>query len=174
MERREFIVKSGTVLSAAVFFSKFGLVNTLVHSSPTTDHSKRPDPARFQQPILKVIALGVNAPSPHNTQSWKFEIVNDTHMLLYVDENILLPATDPPSRQIHMGAGCFIETAVLALSGLATSQKLTTSPRAIVMKMTLGANRLLRLSLSKKSLKLTYLPNTSKAVRQIGDPIREP
>jgi hypothetical protein len=30
--------------------------------------------------------------------------------VLYVDESRLLPVTDPPARQIHVGCGCFIET----------------------------------------------------------------
>jgi hypothetical protein len=157
MERREFIVKSGTVLSAAVFFSKFGLVNTLVHSSPTTDHSKRPDPARFQQPILKVIALGVNAPSPHNTQSWKFEIVNDTHMLLYVDENILLPATDPPSRQIHMGAGCFIETAVFGAQRLGYKSEVDYFPQGYRDENDFGRKPVASIKLIKEELEADLL-----------------
>ena len=32
----------------------------------------------------------------------------DFEMYLYVDEKNLLPATDPPARQIHIGAGCFL------------------------------------------------------------------
>jgi hypothetical protein len=128
MERREFIVKSGTVLTATFFLSKFGFANTLLNQNPMMDYSKRPNPDNFQQPILKVIALGINAPSPHNTQSWKFEIINDTKMLLYVDENILLPATDPPSRQIHIGAGCFVETAVLGAKRLGYNAEVSYFP----------------------------------------------
>jgi pimeloyl-ACP methyl ester carboxylesterase len=30
--------------------------------------------------------------------------------VFYVDEQRLLPVTDPPARQIHIGCGCFIET----------------------------------------------------------------
>jgi hypothetical protein len=41
MERREFIVKSGTVMAASVFLSKFGMANTLVNSNPLEDYSKR-------------------------------------------------------------------------------------------------------------------------------------
>jgi hypothetical protein len=35
-------------------------------------------------------------------------------MLLYVKH--LLPETDPPARQIHMGAGCFIELVSIGMS----------------------------------------------------------
>jgi len=117
MERREFMLKTGAVISATTFLSNFGLARSAYYPTNTeqkgVESLRRPNPDEFHQPILKTIALGVNAPSPHNTQSWKFKIVSDTEMLLFIDNNILLPATDPPSRQIHIGAGCFIETAAL-------------------------------------------------------------
>jgi hypothetical protein len=59
---------------------------------------------------MKAIAMGINAPNSHNVQSWKVLILDDFQMNLYVDEKRLLPATDPPARQIHMSAGCFLET----------------------------------------------------------------
>jgi hypothetical protein len=69
-----------------------------------------------QRPIIRAIAWGIRAPSPHNTQSWKFRPVSDTAALLYVDEKRLLPATDPPARQIHIGAGCCIETLAIGMT----------------------------------------------------------
>jgi hypothetical protein len=69
-----------------------------------------------QRPILRAVASGIRAPSPHNTQSWKFRPVSDTAALLYVDEKRLLPATDPPARQIHIGAGCCIETLAIGMT----------------------------------------------------------
>ena len=99
MERREFILKTGAMITTTAFLSSFGNVNSLLANSPKNDNAaepdKRPDPDIFAQPILKAIALGINAPSPHNTQSWKFKILSDIQMELFVDENILLPATEP-------------------------------------------------------------------------------
>jgi hypothetical protein len=69
-----------------------------------------------RRPILRAIAWGVRAPSPHNTQAWKFRPTSDTAALLYVDEKRLLPATDPPARQIHIGAGCCIETLAVGMT----------------------------------------------------------
>jgi nitroreductase len=150
MERREFIIKSGTVLTAAVLFSKFSYANILAGSGDITGEiSKRPDPASFRQPIMKAIALGVNAPSPHNTQSWKFKIINEREMLLYVDENILLPATDPPSRQIHMGAGSFIETTVLGAQRLGYDTHVKYFPEGYRDKTDFGRKPVASLSLSK-------------------------
>lgn len=121
MERRDFIAKSGMLLTAAAFLNSFsvfanGNSENSFDNKKDDRHKKRPDPNSFTQPVMKSIAVGLNAPSPHNTQSWKFKIINDETMLFYVDRNILLPETDPPSRQIHIGAGCFIETLVIGIT----------------------------------------------------------
>lgn len=69
-----------------------------------------------QAPIRQAIAWGIQAPNPHNTQAWKFRLLSDTEALVYLDEQRLLPVTDPPARQIHLGAGCFIETLAAGMS----------------------------------------------------------
>jgi hypothetical protein len=74
--------------------------------------------AQSETPIEQAIAYGVQAPSPHNTQAWKLELASETEALLYIDERRLLPTTDPPARQIHIGAGCFIETLAVGMSTL--------------------------------------------------------
>ncbi len=66
-------------------------------------------------PILKAIRMGMSAPNPHNVQPWKFRILNETSAFLYVDEKRILKETDPPSRQIHIGQGTFLETLYLAI-----------------------------------------------------------
>jgi hypothetical protein len=63
----------------------------------------------LSQPILLAIVAGITAPNPHNTQAWRFRIHDDLAMSLYVDPERLLPATDPTSRQIHVGQGTFLE-----------------------------------------------------------------
>jgi hypothetical protein len=69
-----------------------------------------------ETPILQAIGYGIQAPNPHNTQAWKFDLASDTEALLYIDERRLLPATDPLARQIHIGAGCLIETLAIGMS----------------------------------------------------------
>jgi hypothetical protein len=64
----------------------------------------------MESPILQAIGYGIHAPNPHNIQAWKFESISETEALPYIDERGLLPATDPPTRQIHIGAGSVIET----------------------------------------------------------------
>ena len=74
------------------------------------DRHKRPGVDLLATPIDKAIAFGCNAPNPHNTQAWKFSAASKLETLFYVDEERLLPVTDPSARQIHIGCGCFIET----------------------------------------------------------------
>jgi hypothetical protein len=90
----------------------------------TRDQSgKRPDVTRLATPIDKAIAYGCNAPNPHNTQAWTLRNTSDLQTVLYVDKTRLLPVTDPPARQIHIGCGCFIETLSVGAStmGLETA-----------------------------------------------------
>jgi hypothetical protein len=157
MERREFIVKSGTVLAASALISKFGFAKTVLSTNGINDFSKRPNPDDFKQPILKTIAFGLNSPSPHNTQSWKFEIVNDTQMFLYVDEKILLPATDPPSRQIHMGAGCFIETAILGAQRLGYKGKVNYFPKGYENEYDFGKKPVASIQIMKEEFEVDPL-----------------
>jgi hypothetical protein len=82
--------------------------------SAQNNYEKRADPDNYKIPVMKAICYGLTAPSPHNTQSWFIDTISDTEMLLYVKH--LLPATDPPARQIHMGAGCFIELVSIGMS----------------------------------------------------------
>jgi hypothetical protein len=82
--------------------------------SAQNKYEKRVNPDNYLVPVMKAIAYGLTAPSPHNTQSWFIDTISDTEMLLYVKH--LLPETDPPARQIHMGAGCFIELVSVGMS----------------------------------------------------------
>lgn len=105
MQRRQFIVHTGTLLSATMVAQCGMIPEETGNDKPS---KRRPHPDDFTTPALKAIALGMNAPNPHNTQAWKFKIISDDEFIMYVDETRLLPATDPPARQIHIGCGCFL------------------------------------------------------------------
>lgn len=86
----------------------------VVTSNVNAQYEKRANPNDYTKPVMKAIAYGITAPSPHNTQSWYLDIISDTEMLLYIKH--VLPETDPPARQIHIGAGCFIELVNVGMS----------------------------------------------------------
>ena len=111
MDRREFIIGS-TALITMTTLSCYGYNKS---EKITKDKIKRPNPNNFKEPILKAIAYGVSASNPHNTQAWKFKIIDEHNMLLFVDATRILPETDPTTRQIHIGCGCFLETASIGM-----------------------------------------------------------
>jgi hypothetical protein len=48
--------------------------------------NKRPRVEYMATPIDKAIALGCNAPNPHNSQAWKLRNASDLQTVLYADE----------------------------------------------------------------------------------------
>ena len=70
-----------------------------------------PDPRR------RALAWALLAPSPHNLQSWSVDLSVPGEVRLFVDRRRLLPETDPFSRQVMIGQGCFLE--ILAMSAAA-------------------------------------------------------
>ena len=66
------------------------------------------DPRRW------VLAHAILAPNPHNRQPWLVDLPGTDEIAFYVDRSRLLPATDPPNRQITVGCGAFLELLDLA------------------------------------------------------------
>lgn len=65
-------------------------------------------------PRLHALSYAILAPNPHNRQPWQVALEGTDGMNLYIDLDRLLPATDPPSRQIVIGCGAFLEILDLA------------------------------------------------------------
>jgi hypothetical protein len=61
-----------------------------------------------------VLSYAILAANPHNKQSWIVDLTGPASLDLYVDQQRLLPETDPPARQIHIGQGTFLENLELA------------------------------------------------------------
>jgi len=71
-------------------------------------------PSAERDPRRRALAYALLAPSPHNLQSWLVDLGRDGEVLLFVDGGRLLPQTDPLSRQILIGQGCFLEILSMA------------------------------------------------------------
>src|SRR5829696_3520253 len=71
-------------------------------------------PSAERDPRRRALAFALLAPSPHNLQSWLVDLSRDSEVLLFVDGGRLLPQTDPLSRQILIGQGCFLEILSMA------------------------------------------------------------
>ena len=145
MDRREFIIGS-TALITMTTLSCYGYNKS---EKITKDKIKRPNPNNFKEPILKAIAYGVSASNPHNTQAWKFKILNEKQMLLFVDSKRILPETDPTTRQIHIGCGCFLETASIGITQEGYTSQVDYFPEGEYEISEIGEFPVAKLSLTK-------------------------
>jgi hypothetical protein len=156
MDRRNFIIKSGTLITATTLAGMFGCApEKLILGAEKK--GKRPDADDFTQPILKAIAIGVNTANPHNTQPWKFSIISDTKAIMYVDETRLLPATDPPARQIHIGCGCFLETLRIGCTDLGYQSYIDLLPEGPYSFEEIGRKPLAVIELKKETVQRDVL-----------------
>lgn len=62
----------------------------------------------------KALSYALLAPNPHNMQPWLADLSTPDTVVLSLDTERLLPATDPYGRQIVIGCGAFLELLVLA------------------------------------------------------------
>jgi hypothetical protein len=61
----------------------------------------------------RVIAAGILASNPHNSQPWIFRL-NDLRIDLFADPERQIGAIDPFLREMYIGLGCVLENMVLA------------------------------------------------------------
>jgi len=69
---------------------------------------------RHGEPRRNLLSYAILAPNPHNLQPWIVDLKTPDEITLYCDLQRLLPMTDPPSRQITIGHGCFLELLSMA------------------------------------------------------------
>jgi hypothetical protein len=79
-------------------------------------------------PRLRALSWALLAPNPHNLQSWIADIREPGLIRLSVDLKRMLPATDPPNRQILIGCGAFLELLCLAAAQLGQRAEVTLLP----------------------------------------------
>lgn len=115
MKRRNFIkimvAGSGVILVPSIFNGCGG--NNLKALEGWNGPSKNEKDIR-----ILVLSYAILAPNPHNKQPWIIELRDPGRFDLYVDSERLLPETDPPYRQIHIGQGTFLENKPVATINL--------------------------------------------------------
>ena len=103
MNRRKFLKVAG---STGLIFAVGGTAgcaptDALRPWDPTTRH--------YPDPMRRALSYAILAPNPHNRQPWIVDLKSETEAVLTCDLDRLLPVTDPFSRQIVIGLGCFVE-----------------------------------------------------------------
>lgn len=110
--RRTFLRVAGT---SAVILAAGGVALTQVDQMPdaAVEGWRGPLPS-VRDPRVRAISYGLLAPNPHNMQAWIADLSEPGVVAFHCDRTRLLPQTDPYSRQIVIGCGCFLETLRIA------------------------------------------------------------
>jgi hypothetical protein len=98
-------------------------------------------------PIVQALRYGVTAPSAHNTQPWRIEVISDTEALVYFDPDRLLPTTDPPGRQVHISHGTLLELTAIAATHLGYRAEIEPLPKGEMTLAEYGTKPTAHLSL---------------------------
>ena len=129
MNRRKFLRIAGST-GVIVAATGIGIGAFVTTRTPTTAllpwknaGSQYPDPMR------RALSYAILAPNPHNRQPWVVDLQGSTEAVLTCDLQRLLPDTDPFSRQIIIGLGCFLELFTQAASHNGLRAQITLFPQ---------------------------------------------
>lgn len=147
--RKEFLKFTGLMLTVPSFLEMCSTIHPRLVGG-FDDPIQNAEAGGNNFPILKAISAGITAPNPHNVQPWKIKIINSTEMLLFVDEKRILPRTDPPARQIHIGQGTFLELVKIGAAKCMHQAKIDLFPQGEYKMEDIG---------KKPVAKVTLLPN---------------
>ncbi|MEP3639753.1 MAG: twin-arginine translocation pathway signal protein [Paracoccaceae bacterium] len=105
--------KTLAILGGGVIFAAAG-TGYAISQSPRTALKPWTNAGQYEDPRMRALSYAILAPNPHNRQPWIVDLNTPDLVELYVDPDRLLPHTDPFSRQIVVGLGCFLELMTLA------------------------------------------------------------
>ncbi len=115
--------KTLAILGGGVIAAAGGAAALAVTRSPQTALAPWAQAGGYSDPRMNALSHAILAPNPHNRQPWKVDLSTPDRAVLFVDTDRLLPHTDPFSRQIVVGLGCFLE--VMSLAAAAQGQHVT-------------------------------------------------
>lgn len=152
---------------------------------------------QFNDIRIQVVAHGLLAPSAHNTQPWVVKLIKPSEGIktseglifeLFIDSKRLLPETDPPSRQITISQGTFLETAKIAAIHLGYDFNMELFPDGEYgqpkFKQDMDGKPVARVSLSKNFAKVSNFRKVDSLYNEIfqrvtnrtayfGDPLND-
>jgi hypothetical protein len=97
-------------------------------------------------PRVRAIAYALLAPNPHNKQPWTVDLREPGVATFFVDRSRLLPETDPPSRQITIGCGAFLELLRMAAADQGYDAQVALFPNGAWPDGAVGAEPLARVT----------------------------
>jgi hypothetical protein len=99
---------------------------------------------------LALVAAGILASNPHNTQPWVFR-VSDTEIEVLADTSRHLGSFDPYLREMHVGLGCAVENMALAAPANGFTVEVESAPGTLTAIERGGLVRAAALRLSPSS-----------------------
>jgi hypothetical protein len=145
--RRTFLRIAGT---SVVILAAGGAALTQVDQMPDAAiEGWRGPPPSVSDPRVRAISFALLAPNPHNMQAWMADLSEPDVVTFVCDPLRLLPQTDPFSRQVVIGCGCFLELLRIAAAeqGYRVEQQLF--PQGIWPENVVGDTALARLTFVK-------------------------
>ena len=106
--------KTLALMGGGTIFAASAAAGYAVTRTPNTAVAPWAAAGGYAEPRMRALSYAILAPNPHNRQPWKVDLSTDGEVTLYVDTDRLLPHTDPFSRQIVIGLGCFLEVMRMA------------------------------------------------------------
>ena len=116
------LIGGGAILAAT------GAVGYSVTRTPQNALAPWEAAGNYTEIRRRALSFALLAPNPHNRQPWMVDLVGDDEVVLYVDTTKLLQMTDPFSRQITIGLGCFLEVMRLSAAEAGYQVDLTLFP----------------------------------------------
>lgn len=145
--RRTFLRVAGT---SVVILAAGGAALTQVDQMPdaAVEAWRGPAPS-VSDPRVRAISYALLAPNPHNMQAWMADLSEPDVITFICDPRGLLPQTDPFSRQVMIGCGCFLELLRIAAveQGFRVEQQLF--PQGAWPENAVGTTPLARLTFVK-------------------------
>jgi len=110
--RRNFlkVLGGGTILAAC------GTGAFLSTRTPHKALSPWQKAGQYQDLRKWILSYALLAPNPHNRQPWMVDLSQKNQIAIYRDKSKALTHTDPHSRQLTIGMGCFLELLNIAAS----------------------------------------------------------
>lgn len=103
------VIGGGTILAAGSGAGAFVTTRT-----PERALAPWAAAGQFRDPRHRALSYAILAPNPHNRQPWLVDLDTPDTVRIYRDRTRDLPHTDPFSRQLTIGMGCFVELMAIA------------------------------------------------------------
>jgi hypothetical protein len=118
--------KTLALIGGGVILAATASLGAIAARKPRTAHLPWASAGQGGDARHRALSYALLAPNPHNRQPWLVDLSEPDAVTLTVDRGRLLPKTDPYSRQITIGLGCFLELMRMAASH--DGQRVTITP----------------------------------------------